>query len=122
MTETRLAQNPSSILVSYRGAPAALVGMRRLSFLGDTRHLPPGHPVVRVVAYMAYYAQLILGEQLPGPYTDPDAERFARYALIDAGELRRGRNASDDDLASRFGVPVEQIVVARSEGDGGHAG
>jgi hypothetical protein len=121
MTENRLPRNPSSILVSYRGAPAALVGMRRLSFLGDVGHLPPGHPLVRVVAYMAYYAQLVLREQLPGSYTDADAERFARYALIDPDGLRRGRDASDDLLALQFAVPVEQIVVARSEGDGGHA-
>jgi hypothetical protein len=121
MTENRLPRNPSSILVSYRGAPAALVGIRRLSFLGDVRHLPSGHPLVRVVAYMAYYAQLVLREDLPGPYADGDAERFARYALIETDELRRRRDASDDVLAVQLAVPVEQIAAARLEGDDRHA-
>jgi len=106
---------PSSILIQYQGAPAALVNARHLSFLGDVRHLPPADPVVKVVAQMAYYAQLVLSGQMHGPYTDADAERFARLALIDEHELTQRRGESDTDLAVYFGVPVDQLARARHE-------
>lgn len=107
----------SGILVSYRGAPAALVGATRFSFLGDVRHLPPGHPDVRMVVHMSYYARLVLLGEMPGPYTDEDAERFARFALIEEEQLGR---YSDQTLARRFGVPGDQVARARAERADGH--
>jgi hypothetical protein len=104
----------SSILVTYDRAPAALVGVRRFSFLGEVRHLPPGHPVVRVVAYMAYYAQLVLADDMCD-YSDRDAELFARSALIDYEQLAIRPGASAESLATRFRVPVDQIAKAREE-------
>ena len=104
----------TTILVTYEGAPAALVGVRRFSFLGDVGHLPPGHPVVRVVAYMAYYAQLVLSGDL-GDYTDRDAEVFARSALIDYEQLDLRSTESDESLAAHFRIPIEQIARAREE-------
>jgi hypothetical protein len=105
----------SSVLVQYQGIPAALVNARRLSFLGDVRHLPPGHPLVRVVTHMAFYAQLVLLGEMPGPYSDEDAGRFARFALIDPDEL--GERAAEDDaaLAARFRVPLPEVARARQE-------
>jgi len=104
----------STILVTYEGAPAALVGARRFSFLGDARHLPPGHPVVRVVAYMAYYAQLVLSGDM-GDYNDQDAERFARSALIDYEQLAVRSAESDEALAAQLRIPIEQVKKAREE-------
>jgi hypothetical protein len=104
----------STILVTYAEAPAALVGVRRFSFLGQVRHLPPGHPVVRVVAYMAYYAQLVLSSDM-GDYRDEDAELFARSALIDYAKLAVRVADSDESLAARFRIPVEQVSNARKE-------
>jgi hypothetical protein len=104
-----------TILVLYRGAAVALVGVRRLSFLGDLRHLPPGDPVIRVVTHMAYYAGLVLAGEMPAPYTDSDAARFARFALIDQDELARSVCDSHEALAERFGVPVQEVVEARRE-------
>jgi len=104
----------STILVTYEGAPAALVGVRRFSFLGEVRHLPPGHPVVRVVAYMAYYAQLVLTGDLRG-YSDREAELFARSALIDYEQLADRSDESDDSLATHFRIPIEQTTKAREE-------
>ena len=103
------------ILVIYQDSPAALVGPTRFSFLGDVRHLPPGDPVVRVVTHMGYYAQLVLTRRLPGPYTHEDAERFARYALVDPAELSRLADESDAALASAFRVPPAQIRLARQD-------
>jgi len=88
--------------------------VRRFSFLGDVGHLPPGHPVVRVVAYMAYYAQLVLSGDL-GDYTDRDAEVFARSALIDYEQLDLRSTESDESLAAHFRIPIEQIARAREE-------
>jgi hypothetical protein len=105
----------TGVLVQYRGQPAALVGVRQLSFLGDVRHLPPGDPVVRFVAQMAFYAQLVLKGEMPPGYSDEDAERFARLALVDPDELARRRRRSDAALAAHFRVPVEQIAQAREE-------
>jgi len=105
----------SSVLVQYRGTPVALVGARHLSFLGDVRHLPPRHPVVRIVAHMAYYAQLVLGGEMPGPYTDKDAEQFARYALIDEEDLGRRAGESDSALAAHFRVPHDEVARARRD-------
>ena len=102
----------TGILVNYRGGPAALVGTTRFSFLGDVRHLPPGHPDVRIVVHMSCYARLVLLGEMPRPYTDEYAERFARFALIDDGQL--GRN-SDQTLARRFAVPSDQVARAREE-------
>lgn len=107
----------SSILVTFEGTPAALVGVRRFSFLGDVRSLPPGDPVVRVVTYMAYYAQLVLSGDM-GDYSDREAELFARYALIDYEQLCARANDPDESLAAHFRIPVEQIAKAREELDG----
>jgi len=104
----------STILVTYEGAPAALVGIRRVSFLGPVRHLPPGHPLVRVVAYMAYYAQLVLSGDM-GDYSDRDAELFARSALIDYDRLADCWGESDEVLATEFRIPIRQITKARKE-------
>jgi hypothetical protein len=105
----------SDILITYRATPAALVGIGRFSFLGDVRYLPPGHPVVRMATYMAYYAQLLLGGQMPEKYTDDDAERFARFALINPDQLARRHGDSDEALAARFGVPADEVARAREE-------
>ena len=107
----------TTILVRYEGAPAALVGVRRFSFLGDVGHLPPGHPVVRVVAYMAYYAQLVLSGDM-GDYSDRDAEVFARSALIDYERLGERLSDSDESLATEFRIPIEQVSKAREELNG----
>jgi len=103
------------ILILYDGAPAALVGLTRFSYVGELRRLPPANPLVRVVTHMGYYAQLVLAGRMPVAYTDEDAERFARSALIDPDELARRLAASDDLLASHFRVPPEQIERARQE-------
>ncbi|MGH2857052.1 MAG: hypothetical protein ACRDMJ_06160 [Solirubrobacteraceae bacterium] len=103
----------TAVLVCYRRAPAALVSRREVSFVGTVRHLPPGHPVVRMTAYMAYYAQLALAGEVT--YSDALAERFARAALIDHRDLARRASEPAERLALRYRVPVEQIAEARRE-------
>ena len=107
----------TSILVTYEGTPAALVGVRRFSFLGEVRHRQPGDPVVRIVTYMAYYAQLVLSGDM-GDYSDRDAELFARSALIDYEQLAERSSDSEELLAAEFRIPIEQVTKAREELDG----
>jgi hypothetical protein len=102
-----------SILVSYDNQPAALVNARHVTFVCD--ELPAGHPRLRMLIYMARYAQLIADGERPGPYSDEDAQRFARAALIDAAQLRAHRDESDEQLAARFNLPLEQIPAARRD-------
>lgn len=110
-----------TILVLYADAPAALVSSRQVSFVGDIRHLPPGDPVVRIVAHKAYYAQLVLAGQMPARYTDHDARQFARFALIDPDEFVAHATDADDALAAHFRVPVHTIEQARRELGSGDA-
>jgi hypothetical protein len=56
--------------------------------------LPAGHPRKRHVCFMALYARDILIGELPGPYTDTDAERFARLALRDPDVTQLARSAT----------------------------
>ena len=105
----------TAILVSYQGAPVALAGPRRTDLVGELPDLPAGDPDARFALRMTYYAQLVARGELPGPYTDQDAQRFARVALIDPDQLARLADHTDDDLAEHFGIPVEQIPAARAE-------
>ncbi len=102
-----------SILVTYNDESAALVNARHVTFV--CAELPAGHPRLRMLIYMARYAQLIASGERSGPYTDADAERFARGALVSPDEPRRHWHESDEQLAARFGLPLEQIPAARQD-------
>jgi hypothetical protein len=64
---------------------------------------------------MAYYAQLVLNGEMPTPYQDEDAERFARLALIEPDRLSGSDPLADARLAAELRVPVEQLTRARRE-------
>jgi hypothetical protein len=73
----------NTITVSHRGRLVALAAPRRFWLAADIEALPDGHPRKRFVAFMVLYARDVLTGQLPGPYNDADAERFARLALME---------------------------------------
>lgn len=108
------------VAIEYRGELVALASPRRFHIVSPrliTR--PAGDPELRFVAYMcACYAQVAAGD-LPGPFTNTLAERWARAALIDSDALRANAGVSAVDLAQRWRVPVEQIHLARAELHGG---
>lgn len=103
------------ITITYAGAVAAAAGATRFHLAPRIAALPDGHPTKRVVAFMCAYAREILTGQLPGPYSDDDAEHFARTALIDPAILTRYPRATDDQLADFLGVPPEQLAARRAE-------
>lgn len=105
----------TAILVTYRGAPVALAGPRDTHLLGDLTTVAPGDPDARFALQMVFYAQLIARGELPGPYSDHDAQRFARTALIDPHELGRLVDRDARVLTEHFGVPLAQIHRAKRE-------
>ena len=68
---------------------------------------------------MCVFAERVNTGELPGPYSDHRAELYARSALIDDNEFLRadGEGVSDEALAERFNVPVEQIAAKRRDLD-----
>lgn len=104
-----------SILVTYDGEPVALVNPRHTTLVGQAADLLPNHPLLRMTIAMATYAKLVARNDLPGPYSDPDAEHYARTTLIDPQELRRHTDETDEQLAERYRLPIRQISLARAE-------
>lgn len=100
-------------MIHYRGELAGFAGATRASLVEAYAHLPPEHPDRRFVLAMAAYASAIANGNVPGPYTDTDAERYARTFLI-SGPL----DGPDEKLAERYGIPVDQIAAARKETGG----
>jgi hypothetical protein len=68
--------------ITYRGRPVACATATRFFLSDDVERLPAGDPLLTFVVYMCAYAHDVLTGELPGPYTDHNARRFARAALV----------------------------------------
>ncbi len=68
--------------ITYRGRPVACATATRFFLADDVERLPAGDPLLTFVLYMCAYAHDVLTGELPGPYTDHNARRFARAALV----------------------------------------
>jgi hypothetical protein len=79
----------NTITVSHRGRLVALAAPRRFWLAADIEALADGHPRKRLVAFMVLYARDVLTGEIPGPYSDDDAERFACLALGDSSVEQR---------------------------------
>jgi hypothetical protein len=77
-----------TITITQAGATVALAGRERFWLAAHIEALPDGHLRKRHVCFMAMYASDILNGQMPGPYTDADADRFA-LLVTDAGACDR---------------------------------
>ncbi len=68
---------------------------------------------------MAAYARDVLRGELPGPYSEQQARRYARAALIPEELLERpGLDLAH--TARALGVPVEELThAAREHNEGG---
>jgi hypothetical protein len=104
-------------LVLYEGVVVAVAGATRFHLAPQLAELDDRHPLVMFVAVMCAYAERVRREQLPGPYTEDEAQLFARAALIDDGEFRHlDANGLDDLLlAGHFQVPVDQVGAKRRD-------
>jgi len=73
-----------TITLTHQDQPVALAARTRFWLAAHIESLPAGHPRKTHVCFMAIYAREILTDAMPGPYTDQDADRFARLALCAA--------------------------------------
>jgi hypothetical protein len=67
-----------TITITHDGRTVALAGRERFWLAAHIQALPDGHPRRRHVCFMAVYARDVLTGDMPGPYTDSDADHFAR--------------------------------------------
>jgi hypothetical protein len=74
-----------TITITRDGRTVALAGRERFWLAAHIQALPDGYPRRRHVCFMAVYARDILTGDMPGPYTDTDADHFARLVTT-AGE------------------------------------
>jgi hypothetical protein len=103
----------NTITVSHRGRLVALAAPRRFWLAADIEALPEGHPRKRFVALMVLYARDVLTGELPGPYSDQDAERFACLALLDPSAQHAG--CSDPRLAGLLGLSLAEVPAFPAE-------
>jgi len=69
-----------TITITRNGRTVALAGRDRFWLATHIQALPDHHPDRHHVCFMAVYARDVLTGDMPGPYTDADAEHFARLA------------------------------------------
>ena len=106
---------PDDITITYDGTVAAIAGPTAFVLAPAIAALPVAHPTTRVVAFMCAFARGVLAGELPGPYSDAAAERFARWALIDPAILAAHPRATNAQLAELVGVPLQLLADARDE-------
>ncbi len=73
-----------TITITQDGRTVALAGRERFWLAAHIQALPDHHPHRRHVCFMAVYARDVLTGDMPGPYTDTDADQFA-HLVSNAG-------------------------------------
>lgn len=68
-------------MIRYRGEIVAFATARQITYAGRVADLPATDPLRRFVHAMGVYASHVATGELDGPYTDDEAELFARTLL-----------------------------------------
>ena len=100
--------------IIYRGRTVAACTRERIFLADALERRPPGDPELTFVLYMCAYAGDVARGELPGPYTDADAGRYARACLIPA-ELLERPTLDVHRAAAALGVPASELQAARHE-------
>ena len=102
--------------VIYRGRLLAVATPTRF-FLADELERRGDHADVRMVVFMCAYAIDVATGQLPGPYRDQDARRYARYCLLapGSGELLEREDLDVPRAARALGIPTDELRVEIAE-------
>ena len=103
-----------TITLSYQGETVALAAHARFWLAAHIEALPVGHRDKRHVCFMALYARDVLTGELPGPYSDEDADRFARSLEPDPSTAIRGRELAT--ARSRADCAPEAPPIRRRRG------
>ena len=77
-----------TITITRNGRTVALAGRDRFWLATHIQALPDHHPDRHHVCFMAVYARDVLTGDMPGPYSDTDADHFAHLATT-AGSCDR---------------------------------
>jgi hypothetical protein len=101
--------------ICYQGELVAVATCRRVFLAPRIAQLPEGDPELRFVAAMCLYSRDVDEGEVPGPYSDEDAELYARCVLIPDDSFEAHASRRDKDVASRFGVPVDQVGAKRRD-------
>jgi hypothetical protein len=116
----RLDMRSPLVGITYKGELVALASARRAHIVAPwLAAKPPGDPHLRFVAHMCLCYGEVAAGRLDEPFSSELAERWARRALMDPALLATATAQRDDELASRWKVPVEQVRIARRELHGG---
>jgi len=100
--------------ITYRGQTVAAATVRGLFLCPRLASRPIDDPERTFVIYMGVYAADVLRGELPGPYSDEQARRYARVALI-PGELLEHDLCHLEDTARALHVSVSELRQARAE-------
>ncbi|MGI9100728.1 MAG: hypothetical protein ACR2H2_19950 [Solirubrobacteraceae bacterium] len=98
--------------ITYMGRVVAAATAERFLLSDELEHRPVGDPERTFVIYMCLYARDIATGDLPGPYTEQRARRFARACLIPA-ELTERASLDTARAAAALGVPEHELHAAR---------
>jgi hypothetical protein len=100
--------------VTYRGRLVAACTRRRFFLADHLERRPPDDSERTFVILMCAYAGQVLCGELPCPYRDDDARRYARACLIPAELLDRA-GLDVDRAAGALRVPADEFHAARAE-------
>lgn len=92
----------------------AAAGAERFLLADELQHRPVGDPELTFVLYMTAYGRDVLRGELPGPYREDDARRYARAALIPEELLERPQ-LDLAHTARALGVPARELAQAARE-------
>lgn len=101
--------------IAYRGQLVALVTGASVHLAPQIGELPAGHPRLRMVAAMCLYSRDVDKGEVPAPYQEWAAELYARCLLLPDEEFQRFGHESDEELARRFSIPIEQVCEKRRD-------
>jgi hypothetical protein len=96
--------------VEYGGRIVAVAGRTRCYFAVDDLDAA----TVNFVAVMCLCKREVDEGRLKGPFDSELAAKWARLVMIGPRHFA-GRTRTDEQLAARLSVPVEQVAIARRE-------
>lgn len=100
--------------IRYRGRVVGAATATGLYLCRELACRPAGDPELTFVIYMAAYAADVLTAELPAPYSEHQARRYARAALIPEELLERP--IPNLAVAARWlGIPCSELAEAVRE-------
>jgi hypothetical protein len=99
--------------ITYRGRLVAVAARERFFLCDELAQRPAGDPELGFVAFMCAYALDVARGELPGPYTDENARRYARACLIPTELLERD-NLDVPRAARALGLPADELAAAHA--------